>query len=196
MIAYSSYTDIELTDLLKSGDHTAFNEIYHRYWNKLLAIAYNHTKDKSSAKEIVQELFVSLWNRRDNIDIKSLNCYMATAIKFSVYKQIDRGRRRREIENKEYKQDLYTEDEFNIEARFLQEYINAQVEQLPEKCRLVFNYSRIKGLTNPEIARAMDISEKTVEGHLTKGLKIIRLNLKNSGFVSVIAYSTLYELLK
>jgi RNA polymerase sigma-70 factor (family 1) len=193
---YSSLSDQELTVLLMDGSHAAFTEIYDRYWNKLMAIAYNHTKDKSAAKEIVQELFVSLWKRKDKVIIHTLNSYLVTAIKFAVYKQIERERRRREIENQEYKQGSYTEDELNIEARFLQEYINGQIELLPEKCRLVFNYSRVKGMTIPEIAREMEISEKTAEGHLTKGLKTIRLNLKDSGMLGVLICSSIHEWLR
>ncbi len=196
VIAYKERTDIQLTDLLRSGDHVAFTEIYNRYWNKLTAIAYNHTKDKSAAKEIVQELFVGLWNRKDILDIKTLNGYLATAVKFAVYKKIERERRRREIENQEFSKSDFMEIDQEIETRFLQEYINGQVEQLPEKCRMVFNYSRVKGMSNPEIAEEMNISVRTVEGHLNKGLKAIRNGLKDSGMLTLIVSSSLYELLK
>jgi RNA polymerase sigma-70 factor (family 1) len=189
-------SDQELLALLKDSDHAAFTEIYDRYWNKLMAIAYNHTKDKSAAKEIVQELFVSLWNRKGNLTIQTLNGYLATAVKFSIYKQIERERRRREIENKEYQQDSFLEMEQQIELKFLQEYISGQAERLPEKCRLVFNYSRVKDMSIPEIARQMNLSEKTVEGHLTKGLKAIRLHLKESGLLTLMVSGSLHEWLK
>ena len=81
MLRYSECTDPELADLLKSGDSLAFTEIYNRYSNKLTAIAYNYTRDKSSAKEIVQELFVGIWNRRESIDIQNLNAYLGTRCK-------------------------------------------------------------------------------------------------------------------
>ncbi len=188
MAPYYELSDQELTDLLGQGDYAAFTEIYNRYWNKLMAIAYNHTKDKSSAKEVVQELFVGLWKRKNTLSIKSLNGYLATAVKFSVYKQIDRERKHREIAQREYTQEAFTNEDHIVELKFLQEYINDQVQQLPEKCRLVFNYSRVKGLSNAEIAKEMNISEKTVEGHLTKGLKKIQVNLRNSG-ISVVLVS-------
>lgn len=193
---FDRLSDAGLLDLLRSGDHSAFTEIYDRYWNKLMAIAYHRTRDKSAAKEIVQELFIDLWKRKDKLEILSLNNYLATAIKFSVFKRIERSRRRKDIELREYQQHDYLDEEQNIEAKFLQEYINGQVEQLPEKCRLVFNYSRVKGLSIPEIAREMNISEKTVEGHLTKGLKTIRLQLKDSGILSITMGTALYQLLK
>lgn len=189
-------SDAELLSLLSAGNERAFTKIYDRYWNKLMAIAYHHTRDKSAAKEIVQELFLGLWNRRADLNICVLNSYLATAVRFSVFKRIERERRRREIETQEYQLNDYVDEEQKLEAKFLQEYINGQVEQLPEKCKLVFNYSRVKGMTIPEIAQEMNISEKTVEGHLTKGLKTIRLNLKDSGVLSVVLGSTLIQLLK
>jgi len=196
MRIYNELSDLELIELLKAKDQGAFAEIYSRYWNKLMAIAYNHTKDKSAAQEIVQELFIGLWNRRDQLEILNIGNYLATAIKFSIYKQIDKEKRRREVENNGTGFYNYSEDEEKIEAKFLQEYINGLVEQLPEKCRLVFNYSRVQGLSIPEIANEMNISEKTVEGHLTKGLKTIKSNLKDSGILSLLVTEAIHEFLK
>ncbi|SDL75247.1 RNA polymerase sigma-70 factor, ECF subfamily [Pedobacter sp. ok626] len=196
MVTYRLYSDQELVALLRRSDVAAFTEIYDRYWNTLMAIAYNHTKDKSAAQEIVQSLFIGIWNRRDQLDIRILKRYLATAVKFSVFKQIERERRRRDIENKEYKLNGYADDDQKIEAKFLQEYINGQVDLLPEKCRLVFNYSRVIGMTIPQIAKKMNISEKTVEGHLTKGLKTIKMNLKDSGILTLVVSTTVHEILK
>lgn len=180
---YKSLADSDLVDLLKSEDQIAFTEIYNRYWKKLLAITYNYTRDKSAAKEIVQEIFISIWKRRDNIEIQSLNAYLATAVKFSVFKQICRQKRHDEIAALDYKKQTVALDEEKIDARFLQEYINGVVEQLPEKCRLVFTYSRKEGLTIPEISDKMGIASKTVEAHLTKGLRTLRLSLKDAGIL-------------
>lgn len=196
MDVYTKLPDTELADLLKSEDCAAFTEIYNRYWNKLMAIAYNHTKDKSSAQEIVQELFIGLWKRKDKLEIQNIGNYLATAIKFSIYKQVDKERRRRELENNGTMLTSYSEEEEKIEAKFLQEYINELVEQLPEKCRLVFNYSRVQGLSIPEIAKEMDLSEKTVEGHLTKGLRTIKNNLKDSGILTLMVSDAIHELFK
>lgn len=189
------YTDEQLVDLLKSGHSGAFTEIYDRYWNKLTAVAYNYTRDKSQSKEIVQELFIGVWKRRKDVEIQNLNAYLSTAVKFAVFKHIERERRHREIEN-ECRQAESTPDDELIEARFLQEYIYGLIEELPEKCRLVFNYSRIKGLSNAEVAKELGISEKTVEGHLTKGLKTLRLTLKDSGLLGIALGSSIYYWLK
>lgn len=187
MASYQILTDIELTACIRSGDELAFTEVYSRYWKKLLAIAYHYTKDKIVAEEIVQEVFISLWNRRNKVKIKSLANYLATAIKFSVFKQLARQKRRLDIVRSISEPAPLSLDEQEIDARFLKEYITGIVEQLPDKCRLVFKYSRDNGLTIPEIARQMELSEKTVESHLTKALKTIRLDLDRSGLLTIIA---------
>jgi RNA polymerase sigma-70 factor (family 1) len=180
-------TDDQFTKLLQQGDRNAFTEIYNKYWKKLLAIAYNHTKNKTAAEEITQEVFISLWNRRESIQIKTLANYLATAAKFAIFKQIQRQRRQREIEASGYNYKPFSMDESAIDALFLQDYIDGIVNELPEKCRLVFKYSREAGLSIPEISREMNIAEKTVESHLTKALKVLRLKLRQSGLLVLAA---------
>ena len=169
-------TEAELVQLLTAGREDAFTEIYNRYWERLLAIAYNLTKDKVIAEEITQEVFISLWKRRKEVHIETLGGYLATAVKFSIFKHIVRQKRRKEI-LKDAPLHIDNEEE-RIYTLFLKEYIQGIVDQLPEKCRLVFRYSRQEGMTLAEIADKLNISPKTAEAHLTKALKTIRLNLK------------------
>lgn len=185
MIALHQFTDSELLALLKQGQHTAFTELYNRHWKSLLLSAYHHTRDKSLAEEVLQEIFISIWKRRELIEIQSFEAYMATAIKFSVFKHYHREYKRKRIAQAQYEQTPCLDDQ-EIEARFVQEYIDGLVEKLPEKCRLVFIYSRTKGKSIPEIAREMNIAEKTVEAHLTKGLKYIKSHLQQSGVMHLL----------
>jgi len=173
----------ELIAALILGSESAFTEIYEHYWLKLLALAYSHTKNKQAAEGIVQDVFISVWNRRDTLKIHSLSNYFAIAVKFSVFKHKQRELRRREIEFENCKSEELIQDDKMIEARFLEEYFKGVVDQLPDKCRMVFNYSRVKGLSNPEIAREMNISGKTVEAHLTKAIKVLRVSMKDAGFI-------------
>jgi len=185
MICYNKLSDEELLQRLAEQDAVAFSEIYNRYWSKLIAMAYSHTKEKFAAEEIVQEVFLSVWTRREMIRIDSLQAYLATAVKFSVFKHHYNKNRRTKILGELPRESNPLTDEI-IHAKFLQEYVNGIVEQMPEKCQLVYKYSRDKGLPAKDIAKAMSISEKTVEAHLTKALKILRLNLKGFFFALVI----------
>ncbi|NLU92018.1 RNA polymerase sigma-70 factor [Chitinophaga sp. Ak27] len=179
MKGYQQQTDAELMTSLGKGDRHAFTEIYQRYWKKLLAIAYIHNKNKAAAEEIVQEVFISLWNRRHELYADHLNAYLATAVRLSVFKCYLRQKRRTEIIAQTAGPATSTWDEEKIYTRFLQQHINGIVEVLPEKCRLVFKLSRIDGLTIPEVARRMGIAEKTAESHLTKALKVLKLKLNH-----------------
>ncbi|MBN9386195.1 MAG: RNA polymerase sigma-70 factor [Chitinophagaceae bacterium] len=184
---YSLYTDEELLSLLRDDDETALSTLYDRYWDKLLSIAFKHSKDKSTSKEIVQELFISLWNRRSTLQIDHLDSYLATAVKFSVFKLYYREHGRADkLKLNAPSHENYTIDEI-ISAKFLEEYLNGIVETLPEKCRTVFKYSREQGMKIPEIAAQMGISEKTVEAHLTKSLKTLRLHFNKDNAIVIIA---------
>lgn len=175
MKIYSQYNDELLIELLRTSDEKAFTEIYGRYWELLYAIGYNYCREKPVAEEIVQDVFMSLWHRRTEIIIKDLPAYLATACKFSVFKHLNKLKRRSELLEEHMLPvvpDINEED--NINARFLQEYISGVIEQLPTQCKTVFLYSREKGFSNSEIASQMNISVKTVESHLTKALKTLR----------------------
>ncbi|GAB3907039.1 RNA polymerase sigma-70 factor [Mucilaginibacter boryungensis] len=175
----------ELMIALQKGDAAAFTELHNKYWKTLLAIAYNHTKDKMVAEEIVQEIFISVWKRREVLNVKSLEAYLATAVRLSVFKQYKQKRRQTEIIEMISGPDIVWDEE-KMYAKFLQEYINGVAATLPEKCQLVFKLSRVEGFTIPEIADQMNIAEKTVEAHLTKALKVIKLKLNHSGILLVI----------
>lgn len=178
MPEYTSIPDDQLVSRLRSGDEFAFTEIYNRYWEKLLAIGHYHTRDKQSAEDIVHEVMISLWSRKMDLEITSLQAYLATAVKFAVFKAITRDKRRRDLLN-EAPGDKYSPDiEDKLEARFLQEYLQGAVEALPEKAKLVFTYSRTDELTISEIAKKMDLSPKAVEYHMTKALRALRNTLR------------------
>ena len=179
---FSGYPEKELILALRSGSAAAFEEIYHRYWKNLLAIAFNRLADKQASEEAVQDVFLSLWARREEVSIGSLQAYLATAVKFTVYRQLLNEKRRRTLLHRNYHPSRPQFAETEIYGKFLEEYIRGIIETLPEKCQLVFKYSRDEGLTIPEIAKEMNISIKTVEAHLTRALKTLRGSLKKSGF--------------
>lgn len=187
MSSYGTYTDEQLTALLKEGDHAAYTEIYRRYWKKLLLIAWNHSKDELAAKDIVHDVFISLWERYPEVEINNLSAFLATSVKFTVYKYYQKEQRRNELALKNYEYEATVNDEHKLDAIFLQEYVNGIVEKMPEKCRLVFGYSRNLGMKNSEIATKIQITEKGVEANLTRALRIIRGELKNHGWILIVA---------
>jgi RNA polymerase sigma-70 factor (ECF subfamily) len=179
MNRYRSFTDSELTGLLQDGDHTAFTEIYNRYWKKLFLVAAHKVKDLEEAEEIVQHIFVSLWNRRESLKItSSLSAYLSVSVKYRVIKALD----------KQYHQQKYTDslgmkgisDDSTqewLDFLELKDQLEKLVCALPEKCRLVYRMSKERGLSQKKIAEELEISEKTVEAHLGKAMKSLRAGL-------------------
>jgi RNA polymerase sigma-70 factor (ECF subfamily) len=179
MALMGSYTDKQLLELLKNSNEASFMEIYDRYGEKLFAIAYNYSKHKETAEEVVQDVFLSLWNRRNTLEIKSLSAYLATAAKFAIFARLRKEYRRKWLLTKDWAPEMAESEEAAIHARFLKEYIDQAVGALPEKCRIVYRYSRENNMTIPEIAQNMHLSPNTVENHLSRALKILRLTLKD-----------------
>ena len=175
---YSTLNEDELLHHFQSGDELAFTEIYNRYWEKLLAVGYYHTHDKRAAEDIVHDVFISLWSRKNDLNIQSLNAYLAKAVKFAVFKTIARDKKRRELLKGQSPLEHFSDIEEKLEAKFLQEYLYGVAEQLPEKARLIFYYSRHENFSITDISGKMDLSPKAVEYHMTKAMKALREGLK------------------
>ncbi|MBO9727446.1 MAG: sigma-70 family RNA polymerase sigma factor [Chitinophaga sp.] len=172
-------SDIALLERLQQADASAYTEIFHRYWEKLYAIAYNRLRVRTAAEDVVQEVLASLWARREVLEIRHLSGYLATATRYAVFRQISRLLPDQPLDNPEVMQQVAAPDMDHLDYYRLQERLGAEIARLPEKCRLVFLYSRKEQYSNKEIAAAMQLSEKTVEAHLTKALKQLRVRLKD-----------------
>ncbi|WP_121812268.1 RNA polymerase sigma-70 factor [Mucilaginibacter kameinonensis] len=182
MKKFCDHTDIQLVELFGVGDIDAFEEIYNRYWLKLYAAAYKRLKERETAKEIVQDFFTSFWINREQVKIRtSLQGYLFTSIKYLVL-----NHKRAEAVRNSYAEILLmvgnsfdNSTEENYYYKELLERVETEVNLLPPKCRNVFELSRKQYKTNKEIAELMGISEKTVENHLTKALRYLRVNLNS-----------------
>jgi RNA polymerase sigma-70 factor (family 1) len=178
-----------LSVLLRAGSHEAFTKIYSSYWKKLLLIAWNHTQDKLAAEDLVHEVFMSLWENKGQLNIENIEAYLVTAIKFSIFKKHRRELRRSELAAQNYHFTEVEAGDEKLDALFLKEYIDGLIEHLPDRCKLVFKYSRELGMQNAAIAQELNISEKAVEANITRALKIVRGGLESSGLIILIAKS-------
>ncbi|HXB92375.1 MAG TPA: sigma-70 family RNA polymerase sigma factor [Puia sp.] len=175
MIQLSTYDDNALTILLKKGDRDAFAEIYRRYWDKLYVFAYSHLRSESATEEMVQEVFFSLWKKKEQLDIELLSAYLATMTRHAVYKRLARVKRQTEVEaNAALGLATQTNEIGTMDNRNLLDIIEKLSNLLPEKCRLVFIHNKLLDKSIEEVAATLQISVKTAEGHLTKALKIVR----------------------
>ena len=180
MKVYHSYDNKILLDLLSKSDELAFAEIYDRYWQRLFTIAYNRLKEIPASEDIVHDIFASLWTNRKKSGIDCLENYLATATKYIVLAKIKRKHRER-IYTRSTHQQVLTPD-FSIETSLhykrILELVKNEVENLPEKCRLIFKYSRNDGMPIRQIAQELSLSPKTVENQINKALKHLKLATK------------------
>jgi RNA polymerase sigma-70 factor (family 1) len=177
-MSYSGIDDIQLIRLLKNENEEAFAEIYNRYWKLLYTTAYNIIQDQFYAQEAVQEVFISLWRRKQDADIQELKAYMQQAVRFQILKTI----RTQKNDKAFYKRlasvtaDIVYENPllFKEQQALLAEIFNS----LPGDCGVIFKLSREENLTYAQIAGQLNISVKTVEKKMTICLKLIRKTLE------------------
>lgn len=176
MESLKNLTDEELVGLLNRGDEAAYSEIYDRYWNVLYAMAYNRLRERQRAEDVVQDVLLGLWGNRDQ-PIGKLKHYLAVAVKYQVIAQVQRQSRQRDYEAAEGQgsgmPDAPGADE-RLHHKQLLRFLQHEIDSLPDKCRLVFRYSREENLTAPEIAERLGISTSTVENQLNKALGRLR----------------------
>jgi len=172
MVPYSSYDDTTLLRLLQQSDQKAFTEIYNRYWKRLYAIAWHHYPSKETAEDIIHDIFSAIWRRRDILEIHSLPNYLASAVKHRIFNEVA----------KQHKKELRPvgSETYNLaDFRFTLEMVHKEINRLPEKSKIIFKFSRLQGMPNKHIAHELNISEKAVEKHISKALKILRTQLRS-----------------
>ncbi|UYQ94432.1 RNA polymerase sigma-70 factor [Chitinophaga horti] len=183
--ALSTYVDEALFQLVKQGDKAAFDEIYKRYWQELLDAAYKRVKEPETAMELVQELLVHLYLKRETIELTTnLRGYLHTALKNRVLNSV-----RAQLVRNTYQQHLSRDGNTfqpdaasTLQLKELQRQIDVSCASMPEKCREVFFLSRREHLSYQHIADRLGISVNTVEKHMVKALKILRTHLKEYHF--------------
>lgn len=170
----------ELLYRLKNNDELAFKEIYNQNWRRLFALALQKVKEAETAEEIVQNIFIDLWENRHSKNIENLKAYLSASIRYGVINHIKNQLVKEKY--KLYKQRNETELD-SIESVYNLKELNSRIEigisNLPTKTQDIFRLSRFELLTNKEIAKSYNISEKAVEYHITQSLKSLRRFLKD-----------------
>lgn len=178
---YEPYNDEQTLLLrLKSGDYQAFTQLYQRYSLRLLGRIIRLVKSEETAEEILQTLFLKVWERRDQIDAdKSLKSFLFTIAQNLVYDHFRRMALDERFRNEFIKQ--YAEDYQHIEEELTfkqtQENVMNAIKALPPQCQKVFILFKIEGKSYAEICETLNISKSTVNNHLTKANSLLKSNL-------------------
>jgi len=172
------HTDETLLSLVADGDKEAFTMLYRRYWEALFATAARALRSKTDAADLVQDIFLSIWNRRNDLRITgSLAAYLQTSVRYKVIKYIEKNITRRDylVLLTEVLVNYQPPDaESQLQIKELQHTIQSAVEQMPKKMREVYQLSRKHYLSHKEIAERLDISDETVKKHIQHALQIIK----------------------
>lgn len=173
---YSQELDRDLFLLVKKNDIKAFEELYKRYWPCLVNTACKKLNSKERAEDIVQNIFIDIYQRREKIELNiSLKTYLNQALKFKVLNEY-----RSEVISHKYRKYLFfgpdckTDLANLVETKELEIEIYTILNELPEKCRQVFLLSRKENLSNRDISVTLNITVSTVEKHISKALKTLR----------------------
>ncbi|WP_316810988.1 RNA polymerase sigma-70 factor [Pedobacter heparinus] len=180
MATYSTYSDLELFDLLKSGSNNAFTEIYNRYSKLLYAHAYRRLLNEAEADDIVHDLFTALWFKRENLVLKTnLAGYLFTAVKNRIIDYVSH----KKIESNYIKslQNFIDKGDNNTDSSLREKQtellIAKEIAALPPKMREIFELSRYENYSHKQIAAKLGITEKTVKSQINNALKILRPKL-------------------
>lgn len=180
MNQYRECSDEELFQLMQSGDHRAFEVIYHRYKGILYLHAYRKLVSEADADDVVHDLFAALWAKREGIELReNLSGYLYRAIKNRILDHISH-----KVVVGRYEQSFsqflaarpVMPDQF-VRERELRRIIEMEVSNLPTKMREIFELSRFRQLSHREIAIQMAVSEKTVKNQVNNALKILKRKL-------------------
>ena len=180
MTKYSSLSDYELTALLKAGDRMAFTEIYDRYFWVLHSHAYKWMRNREETRDVIHELFLALWEKRDSLSFeRGLLSYLSAAARNRIFNLLSHKRVESEyltsLNNFMNHGNCLTDH--LVREKQLMEIIEHEIANMPGKMREVFELSRKENLSHREIARQLNISEQTVRKHVQHALKILRLKL-------------------
>jgi len=171
------YSDEYLMQLIREGDERAFSVLYDRYWDRLYTRAYHRLSDEIEAEEVVQDVFLSIWARRAQLEVRSsAGSYLSVAVKYQIINKLAKRKRVSSFKESFVKSITVSENTTDLwlSEKELRERLEIHINELPDKCRLVFKMSREEGLNAKQISEELCLAEKTIEAHITKALKILR----------------------
>lgn len=187
MPSYSSFSDAELLDLLKTEDSIAYTVIYNKYFHKLYIHALQKLNNKQEAQDIVHELFAQLWNKRKELNIQSnLIGYLYTGVRNRILDLISHQKVEQKYINslQGFLDGNYNITDHRIREKQLTELIDRGIADLPEKMREIFELSRRKSLSHKQIASHLNLSEQTVKKQVNNALRILRTKIGTLLFLS------------
>ena len=177
--SFARVDERELLERLRAGAQDAFDSIFRTYYRHLVATAENMLREREAAEDVAQDVMVELWRRRESLVFEtSLRAYLFRAVRNRALNHLRHLRiaPRAEPDAAAAHISRSTADRRTLEAE-MASALREAVDSLPDRCREVFQLSRVQGLKYAEIAEALGISVKTVEAQMGKAIRVLRMRL-------------------
>lgn len=175
-------TDNELWAAIRNDEEWAFTALFDRYLTKLYNVSYKYFKDRESCEEIVHDVFLNIWSRRAELDIISIENFLTRAVRYQIHNRMRLSKLNVEFMGDQNYEELIWEPNKGVEriqTEELEQQLDVYLDQLPKRCTEIFKMSRLKNLSNQEIASELGISKRTVENQIAISIKHLRVCYKN-----------------
>lgn len=161
-----------------------FEAVYRQNWEKLYAFSFNVSRDENLAQNVVQDIFVNLWERRDNIEIDAIENYLFRAAKNQIYKAYRDHKFETEFLEEKFAAHIIEQEQ---EAENSKEEIEPLLEVLPERRKEILYMNKVQGMDLDQIAAELNISKQTVKNQLTTAMRQLKVVYKGVGILAVFA---------
>ena len=183
--------DKKIVKRFKEGDAEAFDLIYRQYSKKIYLFAKGMVKDEDQAKDLVQEVFVNLWDKRESVDLNlNFENYLFTISYNSIRKFFRKRAMKIKVMDQLQKNSpgiIESADSSFIYNELL-ELANKTIENLPPRRKTVYKLRKQEGMRIKEIARKLDISTRTAENHLARALKYLKEELARNSLLTILFF--------
>jgi RNA polymerase sigma-70 factor, ECF subfamily len=182
MFLHMAFMGINIREKTGNDDIAEFEMLFRKYYSDLVNYSARFTTDIDASEEIVQDFFYNLWKNRKTTNIRlSVKAYFYRSVKNNTLNYLDALNVRRKYADRVLKMSKgqWGYEDGGMEFSELNELVENTLDELPERCRIIFRMSRFDGLKHDEIAKELSVSVKTVEANIGKALKLLRIRLDN-----------------
>ncbi|MEH0152771.1 sigma-70 family RNA polymerase sigma factor [Limibacter armeniacum] len=177
-------TEQKILKLIAERNSVGMQLLFAYFFDAIFNFAYKLTSNKEDSEDIVQTVFIDLWEKGQYRNIKDLKAYLFQMTKYQVYKTWSKRDNITEL-LEEYHETIADENVYSIvEHAEIKEEVNNIVNTLPNACRQIFELSRYEGLSHDEIASKLNLSKQTVKNQLSKALSILKKELYKKDLIN------------
>jgi RNA polymerase sigma-70 factor (ECF subfamily) len=187
-------SDLELLKNIKCNDHFAFDVLFEKYWKKLYQTAFARLNDSDAAQDIVQEVFIKIWNRRESLDVKtSLENYLHSAVRLSVISHY-RSKKTSEIQLQNALERInWLEDSIHSVSDYLEleKTLHEAVQKMPEMLKKVYQL-RSENYSVKDISGQLGLADQTVKNYITEVTRRLRIAIAEKHPEKHLTYMALF----